>query len=549
MSTEILSLSEIVQSQGGKYITHNEALRQIEGRLVRVLSRTTIAEPGAPAAGDTYIIPSGATGTDWANYSANDIAHYYGGAWHNYTPTEGIRLWINDENETVIYDGAAWIIKPASLADAQVTMAKLADFAEDTSTTTGLTWAYLAGTIRVDNAVTPVTAGTVTLTASATNYVEVDSTGTVSVNQSGFTPGRIPLAEVVTGAAAITSSTDRRSWLSPDGGYTVAQFADFDENPGSTAGLTWGYLGGRVRNDNGITDVGAGTVSLTASTTNYVEVTPVGVVLVNTSGFSSGHIPLRTLVTDASSITSSTDERAWIVAAGASAASSASIPDFSQDTASTTGLTFAYNGGNLRLNNVVTPVTAGTVTLTASTTNYIEVDSSGTVSVNQAGFTAGRIPLFTVTTGASSITSSTDERAWLQFAGGDFMANGSVPMTGDLDMGQHAVTDYTEKEAAISSSGTATIDLSTGRLFEVTLTANTTIAFSNVPAAGVVSCTLVLIQDSTGGWTVTWPASVKWNGGTAPTISTGAGAIDIVELFSYDGGTTWYGFTAGQGMA
>lgn len=50
---------------------------------------------------------------------------------------------------------------------------------------------------------------------------------------------------------------------------------------------------------------------------------------------------------------------------------------------------------------------------------------------------------------------------------------------------------------------------------------------------------LVLIQDGVGGRTVTWPASVKWPGGTAPTLSTGANAVDIIK-FVYDG-TNYYG--------
>jgi len=48
-----------------------------------------------------------------------------------------------------------------------------------------------------------------------------------------------------------------------------------------------------------------------------------------------------------------------------------------------------------------------------------------------------------------------------------------------------------------------------------------------------------LIQDATGSRTVTWPAAVLWPGGTAPTLSTGANAVDLVALY-YDG-TNYYG--------
>ena len=48
-----------------------------------------------------------------------------------------------------------------------------------------------------------------------------------------------------------------------------------------------------------------------------------------------------------------------------------------------------------------------------------------------------------------------------------------------------------------------------------------------------------LTQDGVGSRTATWPASVKWPGGTAPTLSTGAGAIDLIK-FVWDG-TNYFG--------
>ena len=89
---------------------------------------------------------------------------------------------------------------------------------ENPSTTTGLTWGYKAGSIRYDNAVTDVPAGTVALTDNATNYVEVASDGTVYRNTTGFTAGRIPIRIVVTLALVQTTSTDKRAWFQ---GYEV----------------------------------------------------------------------------------------------------------------------------------------------------------------------------------------------------------------------------------------------------------------------------------------------------------------------------------------
>ncbi len=62
----------------------------------------------------------------------------------------------------------------------------------------------------------------------------------------------------------------------------------------------------------------------------------------------------------------------------------------------------------------------------------------------------------------------------------------------------------------------------------VTLTGNATFTLSN-PKDGY-RYLLVLKQDATGTRTVTWPAAVKWSGGTAPTITSAAGKVSVVTL-------------------
>lgn len=73
----------------------------------------------------------------------------------------------------------------------------------------------------------------------------------------------------------------------------------------------------------------------------------------------------------------------------------------------TTGLTLGHRGGRVfnGLANVTTA--AGTVTLTPSSTNFVEVSATGVVSANTVGFTAGRLPLWTVVTGVSAISTIT----------------------------------------------------------------------------------------------------------------------------------------------
>ena len=66
---------------------------------------------------------------------------------------------------------------------------------------------------------------------------------------------------------------------------------------------------------------------------------------------------------------------------------------------------------------------------------------------------------------------------------------------------------------------------------------NETFGFTN--PSNICHLSIVLKQDSTGSRTATWPAIVKWPGGVAPILSTGANAIDICS-FCWDG-TNYYG--------
>lgn len=74
------------------------------------------------------------------------------------------------------------------------------------------------------------------------------------------------------------------------------------------------------------------------------------------------------------------------------------------------GLTWAWFGGQMMIDGVLTTISDGTILLSASATNFVEATRAGVVSTNTTGYTAGRIPLYTVVTGASSITSHTDQR-------------------------------------------------------------------------------------------------------------------------------------------
>jgi len=101
-----------------------------------------------------------------------------------------------------------------------------------------------------------------------------------------------------------------------------------------------------------------------------------------------------------------------------------------------------------------------------------------------------------------------------------------------------------------ASSGTAyTVDISSGNVFHIFLTGNCTFTFSNPTASGTTCYFTLLLKQDGGSRTATWPSSVIWSGGSAPTLSTAGGGYDIVSFLTTDGGTNYIGFAGGLNFA
>jgi hypothetical protein len=166
-------------------------------------------------------------------------------------------------------------------------------------------------------------------------------------------------------------------------------------------------------------------------------------------------------------------------------------------------------------------ITAGVIGPASSTDNaLVRFDGAGGSAVQNSGW----------------ILSSADALT----AGGEFAVE-------DLEVTRPKLKDYSETTVIANTGATYTIDLENGNVFNLTLTGDCTYTFSNPPASGSAGAfTLIQNQDGTGSRTVTWPASVEWAGGSAPTITSTASSTDVFTFITTDGGTTWYGFTAGQ---
>ncbi|MCL3882536.1 DUF2793 domain-containing protein [Marivita sp. GX14005] len=114
-ATTHLLLPYILAAQAQKHVTHNEALRILDGLVqLSVLDRDLTAPPASPTDGDRYIVGSGATG-DWTGWDLN-VALWTDGAWLRLPPRTGWRAWVEDESLLLVYDGAGWVgTTPAAL--------------------------------------------------------------------------------------------------------------------------------------------------------------------------------------------------------------------------------------------------------------------------------------------------------------------------------------------------------------------------------------------------------------------------------------------------
>lgn len=98
---------------------------------------------------------------------------------------------------------------------------------------------------------------------------------------------------------------------------------------------------------------------------------------------------------------------------------------------------------------------------------------------------------------------------------------------------------------ADSDGATITFDLNVTNIHAVTLGGNRTLALSNA-AAGQVFI-IRLLQDGTGSRTVTWFSTIKWAGGSAPTLTTTASKADAFGFICTSSGN-YDGFVVGQNI-
>jgi hypothetical protein len=201
-----------------------------------------------------------------------------------------------------------------------------------------------------------------------------------------------------------------------------------------------------------------------------------------------------------------------------------------------TGLT---GGGDLSANRTISAnfgVASGTIAQgnDSRITGAEQTTNKGAANGYAGLNSSSRVPAAQLGSGtADSTTYLRGDGAWTAISGG-----GVSPING----GGETYFDAGNSGSAI------TLDLVNGNVQKLTLSAASCTITLTGPAAGAMrAMTLLVFQDATGGRTITWPGSVKWGIAGAPVLSTGVAKMDIISLFTVDGGTNWYGALGAKG--
>jgi hypothetical protein len=130
---------------------------------------------------------------------------------------------------------------------------------------------------------------------------------------------------------------------------------------------------------------------------------------------------------------------------------------------------------------------------------------------------------------------------------GALSQTGNITLTGNLGAsGFINSTVYRETFSDLGTGGSATLDLSTANNFRRQFNGAATLTYTNAPTSPI-GFGFTLITVNAGAYSITWPASVDWVGGSAPILT--SSGTDVLVFYTYNGGTTYYGFVTGKNLS
>jgi len=174
---------------------------------------------------------------------------------------------------------------------------------------------------------------------------------------------------------------------------------------------------------------------------------------------------------------------------------------------------------------------AGAVTLTNSSTLVLPGGADFTTT---AGNVLVAIPKATagVADGWYIVSLPADLSTYVTLTGTQTLTNKTL----ESPESTGAIYDNGSVRCNIVAVAALDINCAAGNYFTKTISANSTFTFSGAPSSRAYGFTLELTHTS---GTITWPASVKWPGNTAPALATGK--THLFVFVTDDGGTRWRG--------
>ena len=323
-----------------------------------------------------------------------------------------------------------------------------------------------------------------------------------------------------------------------------------------------------------------------ATSTSYVardiikDTSNNNIYLCNEAHTSSGSQPISSntdsgkwdlLVDAASATTSATNAATSATAAATSATSSASSATSSASSATTA--TTQASTATTQASNAATSATAAASSATSAAASfdsfddvYLGAKSSAPTVDNDGDALAEGALYFNTSTDAlnvysgsswSAITTDTDVKVLVSsndttagYLNGKLVAGSNVTFTENNDGSNETLTiaaasgislaaanTWTAGQrgeiTALTSAATVTIDMADSNNFSCTLAHNATFANPSNLTAGQ-SGSIFLTQDGTGSRTASWGTDWDFAGGTAPTLTTTASAVDRVDYVVLD---------------
>jgi hypothetical protein len=158
-----------------------------------------------------------------------------------------------------------------------------------------------------------------------------------------------------------------------------------------------------------------------------------------------------------------------------------------------------------------------------------------------ANGTAATIAVGTTTTGAAGSSATvtnagTSSAAVFNFTipRGDTGATPSLTGYAQLAVAQNFTAAQRGAAVALTDGATVAVDLSLANNFTLTLGGNRTLGAPTNQTAGQGGV-IVITQDATGSRTLAYNAVWKFPGGTAPTLTTTASAVDVLAYYVESG--------------